>query len=137
MVGPIAPERNPPINPEYYAPRRFEIANLLTGINTTITTEEDHDYVIGQLVRVLIPTGYGSTQISGQSGYVISIPAEDQVVVTINSQECNAFIASPLYTRTPPQIMAIGDVNTGYISSTGRIIPSVTIPGSFINISPL
>lgn len=137
MVGPIAPERNPPINPQYYQPSRFEISNIVTGFQTTITTSEDHNYVLGQLIRVLIPRAYGSVEISGKQGYVTSIPAADEVVVSINSQVCSPFISSPTYGPNPPQIIAIGDANTGDANTTGRVNNTTWIPGSFINISPL
>jgi len=133
----IAPERNPPINPQYYQPRSYVISDLTRGVNTTVTTDVNHDYVIGQLVRLLIPNVYGTYQISGQTGYVIQIPAADEVVVNINSLNSDPFVTMPFYGPTPPQILAIGDVNSGYISSTGQNIPFVGIPGSFINISPI
>lgn len=137
MSGPIAPERNPPIHPEYYQPRVYNISALTLGSTTTVTTSVDHDYVVGQLIRLLIPVTYGAYQISGQQGYVKSIPADNQVEVTINSQVCNAFVPSPTYGPTLPQIIAIGDCNQGYINPTGRSSSTTTIPGAFINISPL
>jgi hypothetical protein len=133
--GPIAPENNPPINPQYYKPRKYNITAITTGLTTTITTDFPVDYVIGQLCRVLIPQAYGSIQLNEKQGYVIAIPASNQVELNINSQVCNAFISSPVYGPTKPQILAIGDVNTGQIN-TGRTNNKTYIPGSFINISP-
>jgi len=132
---PFNPSINLPIHADYYAPRVFDISSLSLGSTTTVTTSVDHDYVVGQLVRILIPNAYGSFQISGQQGYVISIPAANQVVVNINSTNANSFNASPTFGPTPPQIAAIGDVNTGQIN-TGRTGNLTYIPGSFINISP-
>lgn len=108
-----------------------------------------NNYVIGQLVRLTIPFTFGARQLSGQSGYVISIPASNQVIVSgVNTiSGIDPFIASPAYGPTPPQITAIGDVNSGPTNST--IIPINSRPtnqtiqqqtfinGSFINISPL
>lgn len=134
--GPIAPENNPPIHPDYYQPRRFEISGITLNKTTTVTTSEEHDYVVGQVVRLLIPTFYGSYQLNERQGMVISIPAVDQVEIDINSsQGVNAFIASPTYGPTPPQIVAIGDYNSGAIN-TGRSNNTISIAGSFINISP-
>lgn len=135
--GPIAPETNPRIHPEYFEPSQFDISDLVTGVTTLITTSVDHNYVIGQLVRVLIPRYYGSSRISGKEGYVIAIPAADQVEVDINSVLANPFIPNPAFGPTPPQIMAIGDINTGAINANGLQNQGTFIPGSFINISPL
>lgn len=135
--GPVAPYNNPPINPQYYQPRDYTIAAIILGINTIVTTDVNHDYVIGQQVRLLIPSQYGSTQLNEVDGYVISIPAANQVVTTINSTNANPFIANPSYGPTPPQIVAIGDINSGITGVTSRNVSSTNIPGAFINISPL
>jgi hypothetical protein len=136
IVGPIAPENNPPIEPQYYEPSRFVITGITLGVNTTITTGVNHNYVVGQQIRLLVPRFYGSYQLSGQTGYVISIPAANQVVVNINSVNVNTYIASPSYISTPPQIMAIGDIISGAINTQGQTNQMTYIPGSFINISP-
>ena len=131
---PVPPYSNPPIEPQFYQPRRFVISNISTGITTTITTELDNDYSVGQLCRLLIPKGYGCIQINEMTGYVISIPASNQVVLDINSQKANAFISASL--KQVPQIVAIGDVNTGQTNANGPMNVLTYILGSFINISP-
>jgi hypothetical protein len=134
--GPTAPESNPPINPQYYQPSLFYISAIGEGTVTTVTTTVDHNYVIGQLTRLLIPFTYGAQQLNGRQGYVIGIPAANQVTLNIDSTKANAFVPSPSYGPTPPQIAAIGDANSGQISSTGNVQIKTYIPGSFIDISP-
>lgn len=129
--------------PQYFRPSRFVISGITLGQTTTVTmlpTTINHvtvnaNYVIGQLVRLLITEPYGSFQLNEDTGYVLSIPSLNQIVVAIDSsQNVGEFVAAN--TRNPPQIVAVGDVNTGYQSHTGPCIPFVGIPGSFINISP-
>lgn len=134
--GPTPAYTNPPIEPQNFKPSRFVISAISLGQQTTITTSVNHNYVIGQLVRILIPPTYGTIQLNEQSGYVSSIPAANEVVVQIDSSKYSSFIASPTFGTTKPEILAIGDVNTGLISSTGRSLPTTAIPGSFQNISP-
>ena len=134
----IAPQRNPPIRPEYYKPKRFVIQNIVLGKDTLITFTTQHDYVIGQLVRVLIPQVYGCQQLSKQQAYVIAIPTPTQILINFNSLMGDAFVVLPPLSRDVPQVLPIGDVNSGYISTNG---PNVTldqlgIPGAFKNISP-
>lgn len=137
---PIPAYSNVPIQPEFYQPRRFVISAISLGLTTTITTTLNMDYVIGQLVRLIIPPTFGTRQLNEAQGYVIAIPSANQVTLDINSQGFDPFINSLATTKA--QILAIGDVNTGYVSSTGRSIPTIDgdtqieIPGSFINISP-
>jgi len=134
--GPVPYGTNFPINAQYYQPSRFVISNITLGETTTVTTTDNINYVVGQLCRLLIPPSYGCYQLNEVDGYVISIPAANQVVLDIDSSKnVNAFHSSSA--TTVPQILAIGDVNTGIISTTGRNIPSTNIPGAFINISPL
>lgn len=132
---PIPPYSNVPIEPQFYQPRRFVISAIaLSGSTITITTTEDHDYVIGQLVRLIIPPPFGSRQLNGQEAYVIAIPAADQVTLDISSYGVDPFINSAFPTKA--QILAIGDIANGQQNTNGRTNNLTYIPGSFINISP-
>lgn len=135
--GPLAPERNPTIEPQYYQPSRFVISAITLGTTTTITTSVDNNYAVGQLVRMIVPKEYGTRQLNESQGYVISLPAADQVIVNIDTSiGYDAFIASPVSSINPPQIMSIGDTNSGQINASGSSSITTYIPGSFINISP-
>lgn len=130
---PIPPYQNLPIEPQNYQPSRFVISDITLGQTTVVTTTEDNNYVIGQLVRLIIPETYGCRQLNESQGYVLSIPAADEVELSIYSVGIDPFINSTQTTKA--QILAIGDVNSGNISSTGPNVPLVAVPGSFINIS--
>lgn len=134
-IGPLAPERNPPINPQYYAPSQFFISTVTLGISTTVTTTVNHNYYVGQQVRLIIPPTFGCRQLNESQGIVTSIPALNQVIVGINSVGADAFTSSA--STTQPQILAIGDINSGQINSSGLKNQLTYIPGSFIDISPL
>lgn len=96
IIGPIAPYSNVPIEPQFYQPRRFVISDITLGRTTTVTTETDHDYVVGQLVKLLIPKLYGAQQLNNVVGYVISVPSDDEVVISFNSIGFNSFITNPI-----------------------------------------
>ena len=135
ITGPIAPYSNPPINPQYYEPSRFEVTDIVLGMTTTVTTAVDHNYVIGQQCRILVPESFGCSQLNGLTGYVIQIPAADEVVLNIYSVGGNPYMSSSA--TTTPQIMAIGDILQGAVNANGRKNNGTYVPGSFINISPL
>ena len=131
---PIPPYSNPPIQPNYYAPQSFEIQNITLGKQTTITTTVNNDYFIGQLVRLTIPETFGCFQLNGQQAYVLSIPASNQVVLNLDSsQNVDSFVLASGGSR--PQILAIGDINTGTVNSSGLVSVGTNVPGSFINVS--
>lgn len=139
---PIPAYANVPIEAQFYQPSRFVISGVTLGQTTTVTTTANMNYVIGQQARLIIPPSFGCIQLNESQGYVLSIPAPNQVVLSIDSSKnVDPYIASTA--TTVAQILAIGDINSGVISSTGRSIPTVAgntgtqVPGSFINISPL
>ncbi len=135
ISGPIPPYNNPPIEPQFYIPSRFVISGVTLGATTIVTTTLDNNYVIGQEVRLLIPSSFGCTQLNGKTGLVLSIPMPNQVELNIDSlRNVDPYVSSSATTQ--PQILAIGDINSG-TTNLGRNNNITFVPGSFINISPL
>jgi len=133
---PIPLYANLPIQSDFYQPSRFVISNVTLGQTTTITSLSDMNYVVGQLVRLIIPAQFGCYQLNESQGYVLSIPATTQVVLSIDSsRNVNSYIASSS-TTVYPQILAMGDINNGSTNATGRTNTGTYPPGAFINISP-
>ncbi len=133
---PIPAYQNLPIDADFYKPSRYEIEDVTLGRTTVIETTVNHDYVIGQQVRLIIPPSYGCIQLSEKKGYVIEIPSSVEVTLDIDSsRNVDPYIASsdPIVVA---QILAIGDINSGAINITGRLNTGTFIPGSFQDISP-
>lgn len=127
--------QNMPINSSYYSPQRFNISAIaLNGSTIAVTTSTAHDYVVGQQVRLIIPPGYGSRLLNGSQGYVIVVNSTTQVTLDIPSYNVDAFADPGI--GAGAQILAIGDINSGQISSTGNTGIVNYPPGAFINISP-
>lgn len=133
---PIPAYQNFPIQAEFYVPNRFVISAIVLGQTTLVTATENLNYVIGQEIRLIIPPSYGCRQLNQKKGFVISLPALDQVEIAIDSSiNVDQFVNGNSLTEVA-QIVAIGDINTGYLNSHGRSPQGTFIPGSFINISP-
>jgi len=130
---PIPAYANVPIQADFYQPSRFVISAITLGETTTVTTTENMNYALGQLVRLIIPPQFGTRSLNERQGYVIAIPSTTQVTIGIDSQGMDAFINASA--RTKAQILAIGDINSGPINM-GRTNNTTYIQGSFINISP-
>jgi len=137
---PIPAYSNVPIKAEYYKPRRFEISGITQGITTIVTTANTQDYTLGQLVRLIIPPTFGIRQLNEKLAYVIEIISTTQVRLNVDSRFMDPFVNSSATTR--PQILAVGDINTGYVNDNGQNRVTINgdtrinIAGSFINISP-
>ncbi len=132
--GPTPPYTNPVINPQYFQPSSFTIADITMGRQTLVESDFTLNYVVGQLVRLLIPPECVCRELNNITAYVISIISPTEVLLDIDSTGFNNFVFSD-YPQSP-QILAVGDINSGIISSTGPIMTSTNVPGSFINISP-
>lgn len=142
---PVPVYQNMPIEPQWYKPSQFPITAITLGQTTIVTMGNSTNnvgpnYVIGQLVRLLIPSKYGTRQLNEQTGVVISLPSASQAEINIDSTQMDPFIASPSFlpfqSQTLPQIVAVGDFNSGAINDDGNMHTHTYIPGSFRDISP-
>jgi len=135
---PVPLYANVPIEPQYYTPWRFVISGITLGITTTVNmvipSITDLTYVVGQLVRLVIPPTFGCRKLNGQTAYVIAVNQPNQVVLKLNSIGSDPYIASSA--TTPAQILAIGDASSGAINNNGTQNQTTYVIGSFINVSP-
>jgi len=120
LTYPIPLYQNVEIREEYYIPQRYVIDDITLGQTTTVITDGNHDYVVGQQIRFLIPANFGSYQLNNVKGIVISVPSPDQLVIDVDSsRNVDPFLTSATVTIASPQIIAIGDVNSGAINRYG------------------
>lgn len=134
ISGPFPPYTNPPIQPYYYQPSQFYISGITLGKTTIVTTTVNMNYAVGQEVRLLIQPSNGCRQLNGVTSYVLSIPTSNSVVLSLDSSRyVDPYVSSSAPTQS--QIVAIGDINSGFISDSGNVNSIINLPGAFINIS--
>jgi len=132
--------------PYLYAPGVSIISNITTGTTTTIDTTDAHNFVVGQEIAIRMPQVNGvsplawgdarynslpNTTVPGSPiyAYVIAVTDYNTVVVNINSTGYSAFNNNIPVANVSglqyPQIVAVGDVNTGgvQISSGSALYP--------------
>jgi hypothetical protein len=125
--------------PYLYFPGQTFISAITTGSTTTIDTTDAHNFVVGQEVAFRIPSQWGTVQLNSLPntltpgspvyGYVIAVTDYNTVVVNIDSSAYTAFNSNQTVASVPglsyPQIVAVGDVNTGgvQISSGSALYP--------------
>ena len=126
--------------PYLYFPGQTFISAITTGTTTTIDTTSAHNFVVGQEVAFRIPSQWGMVQLNSLPnipipgspiyGYVIAVTDYNTVVVNIDSSAYTAFNSNQTVASVPglsyPQIVAVGDVNTGgvQISAGSPLYPS-------------
>ncbi len=113
--------------PYLYFPGETVITAITTGTTTTIDTASAHNLRVGQEVAFRIPNDWGTVQLNSLPntlvpgspvyGYVISVTDYNTVIVNIDSSAYTAFTSNVSFAgavgRSFPQIVAVGDVNTG------------------------
>lgn len=134
--------------PYLYFPGISFISAITTGSTTTIDTTTNHNLVTGQEVAFRIPSTWGSIELNTPNsignpvyGYVTSVTDSNTVVININSSSgvtafnSNQTVAQALAGLSFPQMVAVGDSNTGVVtnSSLPTTINAATIGGAFQN----
>ena len=129
--------------PYLYFPGTAFISAITLGATTTVDTTSAHNFVVGQEVAFRIPSSaahnWGTVELNSLPntltpgspvyGYVIAVTDYNTVVVNIDSSTYTAFNSNPDFADVPglsyPQIVAVGDVNTGGvpISSGSALYP--------------
>lgn len=113
--------------PYLYQPGECVISAITLGATTTIDTTSAHNFRVGQEVAFRIPSQWGTVELNSLPntlvpgspvyGFVTSVTDYNTVVVNINSSAYTAFTTSVTVSQVPgltfPQIVAVGDVNTG------------------------
>jgi len=128
--------------PTVFTPYVSYIIGITTGATTTVTTSAPHGLVAGESVRLIIPSPWGTTQISGQQGVVASVTNAWTFVVNIDSSSASAF-AFPTTAQagagvTWPQVIPFGDQASAFDASAtdgnykGMIIGNSATAGSAI-----
>lgn len=131
--------------PFLYAPGDSVISSITRGTTTTIVTTAPHNCVAGQEVAFRIPTLWGTIELNSLPnvnipgsplyGYVVSVTNSTTLVVNIDSSAYTAFDTNIAVSNVPgltfPQMVAVGDVNTGgaTITSSSNLYPSPTVNG--------
>lgn len=137
------------INPDQYSPGINVIDSIALGTTTVIVLTTVPNYAAGQTVSFRIPHQWGTTQLNaGQNpnipGFVVygTVTVVNGQTITVNIDSTNF---TPFFTNIPvaavsglsfPQVVAVGDVNTGGGQQLVNSIPTSngpTINGAFLN----
>lgn len=119
--------------PYIYFPGVSFISAITLGTTTTIDTTHAHNLQVGQEVAFRIPSLWGTVELNSLPntltpgapvyGYVTAVTDYNTVVVNINSSAMTPFATNLTFAQsvsglTFPQMVAVGDVNTGGILIT-------------------
>lgn len=98
-------------NPDPRYQPAMRLINDITKANpAVITTNIDHDYVTGLIVRINVPHNYGMRQIDGVLS-TITVLTSDTFSVDIDTTEYDTFSApiTPPYNRFLANVVPVGN----------------------------
>lgn len=108
----------------------MRIIDLITNGNPTIIiTSFPHDYVTGEIVRIVIPRtpfnsiGWGMAQIDNLTG-TITVTGEDTFTINIDSTRFDTFHEGFALTADQfCQVVPIGEINEILTAATVNVLP--------------
>ena len=80
------------------------ITAISQGQTTTVTTAQDHDFTIGEIVSFRVSQPYGMVEINNLQGLVLST-THNTITVGINSLNWTSFVNAGIYTHYPAVVV--------------------------------
>jgi len=108
-----------------FQPAMRIISSITLANPAVITTSIDHDYITGEIVRVIVPNNFGMRQINNLYG-TITVTGDTTFSIDINTIFFDTFAApSPLPDAyTCAQIIPIGEISSTLAGTTKNVLPS-------------
>lgn len=106
--------------------RAMRLISALTQANPAqVTTSFDHDYETGDIVRLIVPFGYGMIEADGLTGE-IEVTGTDTFTIDIDTTKFSTFnIPSPVpwYRGQYPHVRPVGEISSKLTSATTNTLP--------------
>lgn len=106
------------------------ITNITNGFPALVTTSFDHQYAVGDIVRLDIPSFFGMPQANQLAGTILTIPTANSFTVTIDTTFFDTF-AVPSHTAPGvkgfgyqyAQVVPFAEINSNLGGATQNILP--------------
>ncbi len=123
-----------------YQPGVYNIFSVSQSQQAVVTTTSYHNLVIGSQVTFRIPSLWGMIQLNGITGTVTAVNSSFSFTMNVDSTHFSTFNTNVPFMFVPglnfPQVIAVGDINTGGGLQTINGIDvqnGPSINGSFLN----
>lgn len=111
------------LNP-VYMPAVRDILAITNANPAQVTTTFANSYVVGTIIRFVIPNNYGMTLLNGLQCTIIQLVSDTEFLVNVDTTDIDPFVIPTLQpgnNYTSAQIVPIGEV-------------AATLDASFVNI---
>ncbi len=106
-----------------YQPARRQITAITVAAAAVVTLSVTHNYTVGDIIKVNVPTGYGMPEINGLQGEVTAINTATNTITTdIDSSAFTAFAFPTSAVAAAgisfPEILPVGEIATALDNPT-------------------
>jgi hypothetical protein len=126
-------------NPIFY-PRRRYITSITQAAEAVVTLSVTHGYQVGQLVRMVVPSSYGMSQMNGILATIIDIDTDtaagNTITLNVDSSSFDAF-AFPLTAAapfSPAECVPVGEDTATALSFGVDVLSDATLNTAFIGL---
>lgn len=110
-------------NPTFQRAMRI-ISNITNAYPATITTTFEHNYQTGEIVRLIVPLGYGMVEANQKQG-VITVTGDTTFTIDIDTTHFNAYTTPSTYPENYQysQVVPVGEENDQLEGATQNVLP--------------
>lgn len=106
--------------------RAMRLISAITNAHpAAVTTTFDHNYLTGDIVRLVIPKWFGMVEADGLVGE-ITVTGSDTFTIDIDASAFSPFaipLPVPWYVNSYPQVVPVGEVSSKLDSATTNTLP--------------
>jgi len=118
---------------QYFFPRRKFITNISQAASAIVTLSVAHQYVVGEYIRMVVPSAFGMTQMNGQLAQITAVGAADAsgftntITINVNSSAFTAF-------AWPASATVSTFAQTVDVAETATILTQAEVNNSFTGV---
>ncbi len=109
--------------PTFQPAMRLVVA-ITNAAAAQVTTSFEHNYETGDIVRLIVPDGYGMVQVNGLKG-TIEVNSPTTFLIDIDTTYFDPFVIPPdpsPQVITVAQVVPIGEVNSKLTQATRNVL---------------
>lgn len=100
------------------------VSNITNAFPASVTTTFAHNYQSGEIVRLVIPLGYGMLEANQKQG-TITVTGDTTFTIDIDTTHFNAFTTPVTYPQSyqSAQVVPVGEENDQLEGATQNVLP--------------
>lgn len=113
-----------------YQPAMRLVTDITRAVNASVTTSFAHNYETGDIVRLIVPDGWGMFQANGKLG-TITVTAPTTFTIDIDSTMFDPFVTPPNPSPeviSVAQVVPVGEVNSKLTQATRNVLGGPVLP---------